>query len=291
MAQRVLDLFKYDHQLSVRYNQLLGGKPEHIMDQTHLGYEYCQQPMRQATPPLQYVQSLERDLAGDIGISIDGSYATVPVDAGSTFTPSARNPSSGQTQPSLTSSYHRRPAHSLQPATPQTRASTSRSTGLSAPGSTTTTINITSSTSYGTQYSFPSINLPQNHTSHPANSTTGSVESAGYISIKASHPTSIAPNHQFQLHPHHPTPLLHAHPLLQPHPRRHDPLPRHHHHPFHTFPFTTPTPTPTASITLIPPLPLHQPHAHALTLSTNPQPKKPTSPSPAPRCHSAGRRR
>lgn len=52
------------------------------MDQTHFGYAgYWQQPMRQATPALQYVQTLERDLAGDIGISVQASNASVPGDA------------------------------------------------------------------------------------------------------------------------------------------------------------------------------------------------------------------
>jgi hypothetical protein len=53
LAQHVLDLFAYDHELTRQYNTLLGGKWAHMMDQTHIGYTYWQAPMRQALPGLQ----------------------------------------------------------------------------------------------------------------------------------------------------------------------------------------------------------------------------------------------
>ena len=49
VADRVRDLFEQDHELTVRYNGLLGGKWKHMMDQTHIGYQYWQQPMRQVS--------------------------------------------------------------------------------------------------------------------------------------------------------------------------------------------------------------------------------------------------
>jgi hypothetical protein len=79
-AQTVLDLFYVDHNLSVAYNTLLDSKWAHMMDQTHIGYDYWQQPMRQSTPPLQYVQALEGGLAGPMGIMVEGDNATVPGD-------------------------------------------------------------------------------------------------------------------------------------------------------------------------------------------------------------------
>lgn len=50
-AQRVLDRFNYDHELTARYNGLLGGKWNHLMDQTHLGYVYWY-AMDPVVPPL-----------------------------------------------------------------------------------------------------------------------------------------------------------------------------------------------------------------------------------------------
>ena len=40
LAQKALKLFKEDHELTQRYHNLLDGKWMHIMDQTHLGYDY-----------------------------------------------------------------------------------------------------------------------------------------------------------------------------------------------------------------------------------------------------------
>jgi hypothetical protein len=95
MAQAALDAFMSDHQITMRYHQLLDGKLNHMMDQTHLGYNYwyeihqdlChmltthrQQPMRNTLPPLAYVQPLETSLAGPLGASVEGSKGSVPGD-------------------------------------------------------------------------------------------------------------------------------------------------------------------------------------------------------------------
>lgn len=79
-AQEVLSLFKEDAVLTKRYHDLLNGKWKHILDQPHLGYEYWQQPMRNQVPGLTYVQELEVSVGGHIGISIEGSNATVSGD-------------------------------------------------------------------------------------------------------------------------------------------------------------------------------------------------------------------
>ncbi|KAF9883989.1 hypothetical protein FE257_002430 [Aspergillus nanangensis] len=80
LANKALELFKEDHQLTQRYHQLLDGKWKYIMDQTHLGYSYWQQPMRNTLPPLAYTQLLEDSLAGSMGVSVEGSNASVPGD-------------------------------------------------------------------------------------------------------------------------------------------------------------------------------------------------------------------
>ncbi|ANB12661.1 hypothetical protein AWJ20_923 [Sugiyamaella lignohabitans] len=80
MAFSVFDLLKADKQLTDDYHDLLDGKWNHMMDQTHLGYNYWQQPMRDALPPVRLVQDQMDALAGTVGIGIEGSYATVPGD-------------------------------------------------------------------------------------------------------------------------------------------------------------------------------------------------------------------
>ncbi|KAH8596621.1 glycoside hydrolase family 115 protein [Bisporella sp. PMI_857] len=80
VATGVIALFKEDHELTQRYHDLLDGKWNHILDQTHLGYSYWQQPMRNTIPPLGFVQNLEISLAGNLGVGVEGSNATVSGD-------------------------------------------------------------------------------------------------------------------------------------------------------------------------------------------------------------------
>ncbi|OJD40310.1 glycoside hydrolase family 115 protein [Diplodia corticola] len=213
-AQRVLDKFNYDHELTQRYNGLLGGKWDHMMDQTHLGYVYWQQPMRQVTPPLQYVQTLERSLRGDMGVSVEGSNASVPGDdqyhtlSSNSLTLPPIDPYSPQRWIDIYASGTNEFSWNVSAAswiefsqTSGTLSPTGNNTDVriyvsvdwaNAPaGSNTTTINITSSTDYGTQFSMPSILLPYNHTAVPPSFTAGFVESDGHISIEAAHYTRI----------------------------------------------------------------------------------------------------
>jgi Gylcosyl hydrolase family 115 C-terminal domain len=80
MAEETLRAFRRDHDLSKTYNELLNRKWNHMMDQTHIGYTYWQQPMRQMTPPLQYVQALEGSLSGDMRVSVEGQSGAIPGD-------------------------------------------------------------------------------------------------------------------------------------------------------------------------------------------------------------------
>ncbi|KAF4617044.1 hypothetical protein G7Y89_g15106 [Cudoniella acicularis] len=100
VADDVLEYFKKDHALTKRYHDLLGGKWDHMLDQTHLGYDlswhgplyrgYWQQPMRNTLPPLTYTQDLETSLAGNIGVAVEGSNASIAGD-------DAWHPNSGNT--------------------------------------------------------------------------------------------------------------------------------------------------------------------------------------------------
>ncbi|OAA62847.1 hypothetical protein SPI_04387 [Niveomyces insectorum RCEF 264] len=79
--QAVLHASVEDVNLTLRWNALLDGKWNHMMDQTHLGYDgYWQQPMRNSLPALTYVQTAFAALSGEIGVGVEGSNGTVPGD-------------------------------------------------------------------------------------------------------------------------------------------------------------------------------------------------------------------
>jgi hypothetical protein len=54
-ADKVKQLYAKDSLISVEYNQLNNGKWNHMMDQTHIGYTYWQQPLKQKMPDVRYV--------------------------------------------------------------------------------------------------------------------------------------------------------------------------------------------------------------------------------------------
>ncbi|KAJ9610781.1 hypothetical protein H2200_005558 [Cladophialophora chaetospira] len=80
LAQTVMNYFAQDHALTQQYHALLNGKWNHMMDQTHLGYQYWQQPMRNAMPAVSMVQQREIALSGQLGVTCDGNNGTVPGD-------------------------------------------------------------------------------------------------------------------------------------------------------------------------------------------------------------------
>lgn len=51
-----------------------------LLPETHVGYEYWQQPMRDSTPFVRYVQTKRVSLAGHVGVGVEGSHAAVPGD-------------------------------------------------------------------------------------------------------------------------------------------------------------------------------------------------------------------
>lgn len=54
-ADKVKQLYAKDSLISLEYNQLNNGKWNHMMDQTHIGYTYWQQPAKQKMPDVKYV--------------------------------------------------------------------------------------------------------------------------------------------------------------------------------------------------------------------------------------------
>ncbi|KAI9761816.1 MAG: urea active transporter [Chaenotheca gracillima] len=215
IAQSVMSSFQQDHNLTDTYHKLLDGKWNHMMDQTHLGYVYWQQPMRQSVPGLQWVQSMEIDLAGALGVSIEGSNASVPGDdsfhtlSSNTLTFPPMDPYGPSTR--WMDIYARSSEEfNYNISTNATWVTVKPSSGAlsgignnsdiraevsvdwtNAPlGSSMVTINISSSTDYGSQFSMPQVILPVNHTELPTNFSNGFVESDGVISIEAEHTSS-----------------------------------------------------------------------------------------------------
>ncbi|KAK5122578.1 hypothetical protein LTR85_003841 [Meristemomyces frigidus] len=227
VAQRVLDRFAQDHRLTAEYNGLLNGKWNHMMDQTHIGYQYWQQPMRQALPGLKYIATLERSLAGDMGVTIQNTNATVPGDDMYhtlssnvlTFTPFDPYGVSSQwidifsmgtntfgwniTSNASFVSFSQS-SGAISPNSSDVRIYATVDWGNCPTGSGIVMINISSSqsadsqymaqTEYGTQYSMPQLMLPYNHTQVPSSFSNGFVESDAHISIELEHYSAITSN-------------------------------------------------------------------------------------------------
>lgn len=71
IADRAKKLYEKDAQISKYYNDTLaGGKWNHMMDQTHIGYTYWQQPEVQKMPEVKEINLPE---TAEMGVSIEGS--------------------------------------------------------------------------------------------------------------------------------------------------------------------------------------------------------------------------
>lgn len=170
--------------------------------------------MRQVTPPVQYVQTQERSLVGDLAVTIEGTNASIPGDdnfhslSSNSLTMLPIDPYGAQRYIDIFQVGTN--AITWKVAANQPYVKFSQSTGNLAPddddvrvivtidwnaapaGSSSATINITSSTDYGTQYSMPTLTLPINKTSIPSTFQTGFVESDQTISIEAEHYSRIS---------------------------------------------------------------------------------------------------
>ena len=225
------------------YHTLLGGKWNHILDQTHLGYDYWQQPMRNTIPPLGYVQETEIGLAGNMGVSVEASNGSVP--GNSNYNVALSNPTLNLPpmdpygpKTRYIEIYSRGTgAFDFEVSTGASYVTATPSSGTVQPdgksdvrvllsvdwskapaGSTTLLMNVTSSDDYGS-FGMPSVTLPLNNTQVPAD-FHGHVESDRTVSVEAEHREKHVIRKRIVWH----------HPLLWPHPLRRNPLPRHRGH-------------------------------------------------------------
>jgi hypothetical protein len=171
--------------------------------------------MRQSSPDLRYVQVLERSLAGDMSIAVEGSNATIPGDdmwhsngGGSLslpnitpFTPkrwieiASRGTKSFNwnisADPFITLSQK---AGTMGPNDKDVRVYidvdwTKVTDGFGQKS----TLNFSSSTDFGTQGGNPQVIVQVNKTSIPSNFSAGFVENAGLVAIEAEHYTRMSP--------------------------------------------------------------------------------------------------
>ncbi|KAF5353373.1 hypothetical protein D9756_008047 [Leucocoprinus leucothites] len=79
-ADKAEELFEQDWDFENEYHTMLGGKWDHMMDQTHLGYYYWQQPMTNSMTAINRVQKRKQALAGFMRIAPEGSRGAWPGD-------------------------------------------------------------------------------------------------------------------------------------------------------------------------------------------------------------------
>jgi hypothetical protein len=76
LAARTKALFQADADLSAYYNHTLAnGKWNHMMDQTHIGYTYWQEPRQNTMPG---VKEIELPAAAEMGVAVEGSASAWP---------------------------------------------------------------------------------------------------------------------------------------------------------------------------------------------------------------------
>ena len=80
-AERTRELFRKDQELSDYYNgKLAGGKWNHMMDQTHIGYKQWYSPLRNIMPPVSELVVSESSGSG-VGVAIEGGVEAAFPDA------------------------------------------------------------------------------------------------------------------------------------------------------------------------------------------------------------------
>ncbi|KAK6465686.1 hypothetical protein DFJ63DRAFT_310772 [Scheffersomyces coipomensis] len=213
LAQYVQQRFQDDANWKNEYDTLLDGKWVHMMDQTHLGYDYWQQPMRDTLPPLAYLQIGEDNLAGSMGLTVEQSEGSVPGDDQYNAVAYSNNTLVLPVLDPYTKSryievfnrgifdvfFNATPENDYVTVTPSEGVILATNTSIwnsiflevtvdwdNAPdGYNIDYIDISSNSSYGF-FGEPQVHLPINKTSAPTN-YTGFIESAQEISIEAGH--------------------------------------------------------------------------------------------------------
>jgi len=80
-ANSAKEYYKRDSLITIQYHTIANGKWNHMMDQTHVGYTYWQQPLNQKMPDVKYVQkdSAEDEIPKEL-VSFETARDSVPKD-------------------------------------------------------------------------------------------------------------------------------------------------------------------------------------------------------------------
>ena len=111
LAEKARMLFDRDADISKFYNtQLAGGKWNHMMDQTHIGYTYWQEPPRNVMPRVDVIQLPE---AADMGVAVVEQDKVTPQYGRSGASPPSLVPGAGRGGPALPpfDAYNRQTYH------------------------------------------------------------------------------------------------------------------------------------------------------------------------------------
>jgi hypothetical protein len=222
MINAVLAASGEDANLTMRWNSLLDGKWNHMMDQTHLGYDgYWQQPMRNTLPAMTYVQTAFVSLAGHVGVGIEGSNATVQGDdpwhtnSGNNLALPPMDPYGPSTRYfDVFSRGTKSCSWTASPWVPWVKLSQSSGTvgpgngtdtrvyvsidwaaAPKAPYSATININVTTPCRNLDKYGYPApmVQVPVTVRGVPGNFTKGFVEADGHVAIDGANYQAIAP--------------------------------------------------------------------------------------------------
>jgi hypothetical protein len=80
-ANKVKQFYINDSLLSIQYNQLNNGKWNHMMDQTHIGYTYWQQPLTNSMPEVKYISKDSIEELITLPVPVIYSQKIVPANA------------------------------------------------------------------------------------------------------------------------------------------------------------------------------------------------------------------
>ncbi|KAG9028880.1 hypothetical protein FRB95_005930 [Tulasnella sp. JGI-2019a] len=217
LADQAETLFEEDYTINQEYHTILNGKWDHMMDQTHIGYYYWQQPMGNVLMGVNRVQKNKVPLPGPMRIAIESSAGAWPGDNGNncaqgygcppptllTFDPYMPNPSRyidislggpGSFKWNITKSAPWIKVSSSQGSVDRTNPDTTIEVSIDWSAVTTSTVS-GSVTVYDTTASFYSpgdyqqVLIVANKTSLPS-SFHGHVEGDGSVSIEAPHASS-----------------------------------------------------------------------------------------------------
>ncbi len=196
LADSAKKLFRNDAAISHYYNKIMaGGKWDHMMDQTHIGYTYWQQPDSNTMPTVKYIQVQNKP---EVGICVEGDTTFWPNDTTQMVIPESSNYENINHYFEIFDRGDKPFNYTIKSTNPGIILSSEFGTINNEKriwvkfdwdklqyGSHKSAISLVFSTGQALN-----INIPYNKIDLPKNDKIGFVESNGYVSIEATHYTN-----------------------------------------------------------------------------------------------------